>query len=241
MIPMDLIHNLFKRVGLDVRRYRDPLRFLTEYQIKTVLDIGANSGQFADAVRRVLPDARIHSFEPLPKPHARLLRRMRRDRSFAAHRLAVGSTNGQVLIYENEFSPSSSLLSLAPLHRESFPFATRTEARDVPIVTLDRWAEDWSLDGPLLIKIDVQGYEDHVITGGARVLGRAAVLIVEVSFCRLYEGQPLFEGIHELLDRANFQFVGTLDRLVQAKTGIVLQCDALFVSRNPGQKSAEVR
>ena len=40
--------------------------------IKTVLDVGAHAGEFASAVRAVLPDARIYAFEPLPDCYDKL-------------------------------------------------------------------------------------------------------------------------------------------------------------------------
>src|SRR5256885_959561 len=43
--------------------------------IRTVVDIGANVGQFAEAARRAFPQAILHCFEPLPLCFVRLSRR----------------------------------------------------------------------------------------------------------------------------------------------------------------------
>ena len=64
----DAAKRTFETLGLDIKFHRDPLRFLRTQGIRTVLDIGANRGQFAAQVRKVLPDAAIYSFEPLAEP-----------------------------------------------------------------------------------------------------------------------------------------------------------------------------
>ena len=55
---------------------------------RAVVDIGANRGQFALAVRHVFPDARIVAFEPLPGPAARKL--ARRQSRCGAWRMCSG-------------------------------------------------------------------------------------------------------------------------------------------------------
>ena len=57
--------------------------------IATVLDIGANTGQFSAMIRIVLPRAYIHAFEPLPDCYDRLKKRMAGDARFTAHNLAL--------------------------------------------------------------------------------------------------------------------------------------------------------
>jgi methyltransferase, FkbM family len=44
-----------------------------------------------------------------------------------------------------------------------------------------------NLRDPLLLKLDVQGFEDKVIAGGEDVVARAKIIIIEVSFQPLYE------------------------------------------------------
>jgi len=57
----------FHLCGLDIRRAPrfEPYEWLKGMNIRTVLDIGANIGQFASQFHRLLPDARLYSFEPL--------------------------------------------------------------------------------------------------------------------------------------------------------------------------------
>lgn len=81
----------------------------------------------------------------------------------------------------------------------------------------------------MLVKIDVQGYEDRVIRGGQRVISRAKVLIVETSFQTLYDGQPLFEDIYDTLLKMGFRYIGALWQLRSPLNGSILQADSIFV------------
>jgi FkbM family methyltransferase len=215
-------------MGLEIRRKRQHLQLLQGYGIQTVLDIGANSGQFACQARRLLPRATIHSFEPLPDVLEDLKKRMAGDALFFAHGVALGDKDSTAVIYRNEFTPSSSLRPLGEVHLRAFPEASRVEAVTVRCCTLDGWADGQSLEGPLLIKLDVQGYEDRVIQGGVRTIPTARVAVVEVSFVELYRGQKLFDSQYEALRGLGFRCIGMVENVYEPASGRILQADALF-------------
>ena len=50
----------------------------------------------------------------------------------------------------------------------------------------------------LLVKIDTQGFEDRVIRGGEQTIKKASIVVVEVSFTKLYEHQPLFSDLRSI-------------------------------------------
>jgi hypothetical protein len=82
---------------------------------------------------------------------------------------------------------------------------------------------------PILIKIDVQGFEDKVIAGGADTIKKAKVIIIEVTFKELYTDQPLFHDIYEMLSKLGFTYHGNFDQLPSPVTGEILQADAIFI------------
>jgi hypothetical protein len=52
--------------GVEVRMFECLNRpWLVRSGIKTIIDVGANTGQFSRAIHEVLPEAYIYSFEPL--------------------------------------------------------------------------------------------------------------------------------------------------------------------------------
>ena len=200
-----------------------------ELCLKTVLDIGANTGQFALGIRALLPDVRIVSFEPLPDCFAELQRRTQGDARFAAYNLGLGDTNGDVTIERNEFSPASSFLPLSASHKAAFAFAQRTVPVVVKIAKLDDLAGSLALAPPYMVKIDVQGFEDRVIRGGEQTLRKAELLLVEMSYEALYTGQPLFNDVYAQILQMGFEFRGMLSQLHCPLTGKLLQGDGIFV------------
>jgi FkbM family methyltransferase len=214
--------------GLEIVRSPMPL-WLNQLGIETVLDVGSNTGQFACTIRKILPSARVYSFEPIPECAADLRKRFARDRNFTCFQVAVGAEEGRARFFKNSFSPSSSLLEMANLHVNNFPYTRDQQAIGVDVRTLDSICS--SLDAPpeVLIKLDVQGYEDRVVVGGQAVFSHAKVVISEVSFETLYMSQPLFSGIYDMFRELGFEYHGNWGQLTSPIDGRVLQADAIFV------------
>jgi hypothetical protein len=97
---------------------------------------------------------------------------------------------------------------------------------------LDDIAEGLTLAKNLLVKIDVQGFEDQVFAGGVHTIQKAKALIVETSFESLYEGQPLFDEIYAIAKRMGFVHHGNLSQLLSPVDGSVLQADGIFIKAN---------
>ena len=90
---------------------------------------------------------------------------------------------------------SSSLAAMLPSHEAAFPGSEVVREEPVEVRRLDDLVreEEIALRPPVLMKIDVQGYEDRVIEGAGAVMDRIDTMIVEMSLVSLYEGQILFE------------------------------------------------
>lgn len=202
--------------------------WLVNEGIGTVLDIGANKGQFTTHIHSLLPDAHIYSFEPLKSCFSELKHTMSCIQGFSCFNFALGEENGNHTIYHNEFSPSSSMLPIEELHRIAFPITRNYREEIIDVRRLDDVADSLKLTDNILIKIDVQGFEDKVIRGGEKTIKCAKILIVETSFEPLYQGQLLFNSIYSMLTALGFVFKGTEQPLRHPKDGRILQCDSIF-------------
>jgi FkbM family methyltransferase len=196
--------------------------------IKTILDIGANTGQFAKSIHQLFPEAALYSFEPLSDCYEELIANFANVPQFKAFNLALGDETGSVEIYRSEFSPSSSLLPMAELHKNCFPFTKNQSIEEVKVVCLDTISKSLELRKPMLVKLDVQGYEDKVISGGKGVISQADIIIVELSVEQLYDGQPLFDDIYKTIMGMGFKYRGNYDQLCSPDDGRVLQVDGIF-------------
>ncbi len=224
---------MLRTVGVDISRV-PPWRqydWLKACDVRTVLDVGANTGQFAVQIGDRLPDATIYSFEPLADCYQKLVERMRNRPRFQAFNFALGDRNGSATMHHNEFSPSSSLLPMEDLQWQAFSYTQNTRQEEIEIRRLDDLACELQLLENILVKIDVQGAEDMVIRGGTAVLSRASILVVETSFMPLYQGQMLFDGIYDLLRPMGFAFMGCEESIRNPMNGVALQADSIFIRR----------
>lgn len=213
---------------LGVDRQRD---WMKGAGIRTVLDVGANSGQFASAVRCVLPAAQIYSFEPIPEVHRQLEKRLGRFGRFQSFCVALGNTSGESTFWQCDFSKSSSLLPMSETHREAFPWTSHSSPKNVRIETLDNHLGLMTLTPTVLLKLDVQGYELGVLEGARELLKKTHYVQVETSFAPLYEGQASFSEVYRLMNEAGFDYAGSTGQMVSPLDGNVMQEDALFRRR----------
>jgi FkbM family methyltransferase len=233
--PKALLARLISLAGYDIRKRvptpREKLLGLCARPIRTVIDVGANEGQFAREVRAALPGTAIYSFEPLPDVFSTLQAWTKTQRDVRAFNVALGETDATMefrICVEHHYS--SSLLRSTPLNDATFPQTKNQTTAKVPVRTLDGWIEEQglALEPELLIKLDVQGYEDRVIAGGAHTFGRAAACILEVNIDALYEGQARFVDLVGKLDALGLRYAGNLDQ-AHAPDGHVIFLDAVFV------------
>ncbi len=200
------LRNTFKRVGLDVRpaaQVHDLMDFIRNRKIDTVLDVGANIGQFGGSLRLQGYKGKIISFEPVRSVFEVLSGRAKADGSWEAHHCGLGATNGEATINVSEFSVFSSMLPATQAAKafDSRSAVERTET--VQIKTLDDMAS--GIQGNILLKIDTQGFERYVIEGGKKTLPRLKGIQMELPIVHLYEGNW---QLHEALEyMASLSFV----------------------------------
>lgn len=201
--------------------------------IRTVLDVGANDGGFAWQAMIALPEAHIYSFEPLPSVYAELKRQIRRRRAarVQAHNLALGDHERELEMFLHpEETGTSSFLPSAQVCREKYTKFRNTEVVKVKMDTLDGWLakSKAALEPEILLKLDVQGYEDRVLKGASQTLRQARACLLEVNFDCFYEGQPTFEALGDYLRDFGYSFAGVLQQ-DYAEDGHVAAADALFI------------
>ena len=197
----------------------------------TVIDVGANVGQFAIAASKLFPNAKVHAFEPQPDCFDELQRNCRSLDNVRVYDLALGERAGSVVFHVNTHRHSSSLLSLSAAHKSAFPDALESQDIEVTMTTLDDLMEARALAGPVLLKVDVQGYEPQVLAGATQTLARVDYVILEASFKPLYEGELPFLAVVEQMRTQGFDFLRPVGWLTDPTTTEVLQADALFRRR----------
>ena len=228
MLLKKTIVSLFKKMGLEISKAKED-KWLSDYGIKTILDIGANKGGFAMKIRKIIPHAKIYSFEPIKQALDNLKINLKKDSNIEFFNIGLGNKNSELEINKNEFSPSSSILEMNSSHKINFPHTKKTLKEKIIIKRLDDIIKDIDVKSKLLIKIDVQGYEKEVILGGIKTIPRADIIIVETSFVELYKKQPLFEDIYKILTKLGFKYMGSFEQIKSPLNEQILQQDSIFI------------
>lgn len=224
------------RMGFDViRLHRSPKRTLlglAGLDIGAIIDVGANQGQFARFITGFFPRAQLYCFEPLPDPFQRLSAwAQTQNGRVHCFPLALGDEEGQVEMHLHEqHTPSSSLLASTDTCHRLYPQTRAERMVSIRVSTLDRELGDTieRLPPGILLKLDVQGFEDRVLRGAERVLGKCKAVVLEVCVDPLYEGQADFFGLAGLLQKSGFRYAGNLDQ-AYGEDGRVVFFDAVFV------------
>lgn len=231
---------LFQKFGLDVRRYTPDdfvdmrrQRLVAENRINLVLDVGANTGAYPSKLRSMGYGGKVISFEPLPEPFESLRSRAEQDKHWTAMQRAIGDRNGEIEINIAGNSVSSSVLPMLESHVAAAPESAVVGKARVGLQTLDSLYSGFETpEDRILLKLDVQGYEEQALAGAARVLSRTALLEIELSLVPLYEGQATCRRIIDILDDMGFAPVSVERGLTDPNLGHMLQIDAIFVRRS---------
>jgi FkbM family methyltransferase len=194
---------------------------------RTVVDVGANRGQFALCARRCFPDAEIVSVEPLPGPGDRFRRVFRGDSRVVLHEAAIGPRSGRAAMHVSRRDDSSSLLPITPRQSRTFPGTQEVGTTIVREGRLSEFVSEGSIRQPALLKLDVQGYELEALKGCSDLLRHFEWIYVECSFAEFYEGQVLGDDLFVWLQQQGYASV-ELHGQVFDDDGAILQADALF-------------
>jgi FkbM family methyltransferase len=230
------IKKTFNLIGFDIVRYSQNLAHsllgLKNLPIKTIIDVGANEGQFAKEILKIFPEAHLYCFEPLTEPFKKLNHwAEKQNKKVRVFNFALGDQEGAFEIFNHlHHSPSSSLLKTTGVCERYYPFTKEQVSAQVKVTTLDNWIDSLSapLSHDILVKLDVQGYEDRVVRGGKNFLSVAKACLVEINLDQLYEDQPTFKDIFSLLSDLGYHFCGNLDQIYD-NDGHVVFIDAVFV------------
>jgi FkbM family methyltransferase len=202
-------------------------RILPGLQLRTVVDIGANRGQFALCIRRLYPQARIYSFEPLSRPARSWMRNFGHDPHATLFRKAVGAKTGSATMSVSRWDVSSSLLPFAQAQHDNYPLTEEASREVVDTTTLEECIGEQELQDPALLKLDVQGYELTALQGCGALLEKFRYVYVEASFVELYVGQALASEVISFLLSRGFRLV-CVANLSHGKSIRPIQADFLF-------------
>lgn len=199
--------------------------------LKTIVDVGANVGQFALLSRIVQPDARVISFEPISSTASTFRDVIGNDDMVTLYETALGQTTGMACIHVTARADSSSLLKPQQI-MEVFPGTHEVGVQTIKVSRLDEVLRLDAIERPALLKLDVQGFEGQVLKGGATLLPSFDWVYCEISFIELYEGQPLANELIAWLGEHGFLIEAVQTEPSMSRKGRAIVADFLFSNKN---------
>jgi FkbM family methyltransferase len=234
------VQKLLRRLGYELHPYPAPIalepddrrrsRLLASRGTTLLLDVGANAGQFAEKARAAGYRGRIVSFEPLSGAYADLSRASAPDADWEARRVALGDDDGSIEINVAGNLTSSSLLPMGDRHVRSAPQSAYIGTETVPTARLETVWDELARPGDVVwLKLDVQGYELHVLRGAEPVLDRIDVVQAEMALQHLYEGDSSWRELADWLESRGFRLAGLEAGFEDPDSGELLQADGIFI------------
>jgi FkbM family methyltransferase len=230
------IQSLFRTAGLQIG-FDHPIRNApklfarkaSKLGVKTVLDVGANKGQFVRELRKYGYSGEIVSFEPLSSAHAILCRKSENDAAWEiAPRMALGDANASAEINIAKNLASSSLLPVREASVSAAEESAFSGVETVPVRRLDDVLQPaWAT--PFALKLDTQGFELHVLRGCPNTLDRTALVVAEMSLAELYDGGVRLTELYRFLEDGGFRCISLVQAFADNARDELLQVDGIFV------------
>ena len=221
-LPPSLVSAVKKQTGA-------PDMYNSLYLLKTkgfrpslMLDIGAYDGWWSKTASAIFPDANILMIEPLPDRSAALSLMAMKSNTSYVQALLSGKDDQEYSFYVGATGSS--------IYKPK-RFAGRNQI-DMRSITLDSLIKDHGYSQPDIIKIDVQGAEEDVIHGGSRAVGRAEVVIIELSIVNSYEKGLLVWEMISLMEGHGFSLYDIAGLMRANRTSSVNEFDGVFVRRD---------
>lgn len=194
--------------------------------LSTVVDIGANRGQFALAARAI-SGAKVISFEPLPDVAAIFQKVFFADPVVKLHVTAIGEKAEKKLIHLSARDDSSSLLEIGEAQSHFFPGTHDVGTLTVDVGTMDAFVTKEEIVRPAMLKLDVQGFELQALSGCKSLIDNFDYVYCECSFVELYKGQKLAGEVISYLNALGFSLTGIYNPSYD-RGGNCIQADLLF-------------
>ena len=230
------LSELLKNKSFSLAAYLQVKRILNHgINPHTIIDVGANQGQFTIACLRHFPQTKIYSIEPNPNSIHVLSTHVENSPRVTLIKKAISNESGSQQFYCHDDHQASSLLDIGDGRYKFFNSDKINQILNVDVDTLDSLFSCEALEGTILLKIDVQGCEDRVLKGANKLLERIKWVVIEISFYEMYQKGVDAQAIFDIMKDNGFIFIGALDFHTSTSSGeieSIIEMDALFVNRN---------
>jgi FkbM family methyltransferase len=196
------------------------------FQPNFVIDVGASTGIWSDAINRIYPQSRFILIDPLISRYDKLARKYFIDLhdNFEAVEALVSNQTGQQTMKVSADLYNSSIYEVKT--------SQLTETVTVDVITLDSLAQEKAITGRGLLKLDVQFAEHLVIEGSKQFLAQVDVCIIELSLWKYQEETKTITEMIGIMTELGFRYYDEVGEWRLPSDGTLFQKDILFVRKN---------
>ena len=191
------------------------------FQPKTIIDVGVASG--TPDLYGAFPDCYFLLIEPLKEFESDLIAILGKYKGSYVL-AAAGSQSGQATfnVHKNHLTGSS-------LHKETMGTEADGYEVEVPLIMIDDILKEKQLDGPYLLKVDVQGAELSALDGAQQALQETEVVVLEVSLFEFMAGAPEFYEVISYMKKRDFVAYDIIHGWNRPLDNALGQVDIVFV------------
>lgn len=183
----------------------------------TVIDVGASNGMWTREVIRSFPDRDYFLIEAR-REHEPALAAFAAENPRVAYAIcAAADKRGDVHFHAGDLFGGLAAHTAFPEHDIV-----------VPARTLDEIALTHSLRAPFFLKLDTHGFEEQILNGGAAVLSRSALVVIEAYNHRMGHGNLLLPELCAFMSQRGFRCLDWFDPLYRPHDGSFWQADVAF-------------
>lgn len=177
-----------------------------------IVEGGAYDGSESRIMAKIWPQGRIHSFEPIQTLYENVITNTWDLPNVSVYKLALGAECAKKTIYlaldPDDFTICMSSSLYPPKDHLLYYGSIFQGTQIVDVVTLDAWARENQIQKIDLLWFDLQGCELSAFKGAETIISQISVIMTEVEFSELYEGQPLYREVRGWLEEKGFVLVG---------------------------------
>jgi FkbM family methyltransferase len=189
-------------------------QLINNLKVATIIDVGANAGQWLKAVNPRNINGTVWCFEPLEIPYKELEKSAKSYPNVKVFKLAFSDFAGSSEMFVASNGGASSSINAPTKHLKLHSAIEFSKKEMINVVTIDEFFSKHELLLPVYLKIDAQGHEWNVINGGAKILTNIAVIELESSMTAQYQGEKAHHALINELTKSGFiYYTGSTPRV----------------------------
>jgi FkbM family methyltransferase len=190
---------------------------------QTIIDVGANVGDWSRSASRVFPDAEYILIDGNSENREQLALAAKEIHNSEYLIALLGPKENAQVVFHVHGAGSSVLSELTSFNGQE---------RVLPMIRLDDVMAGREARQPILLKIDVQGFELEVLRGASSMLNCAEVVILETALLPYNEGAPLFAEVISFMAESGLTVYDFCGEHRRESDNALFQSDIVFTKMN---------